>query len=176
MAHRKVNKHFFIRKIVEKQFPYDYEIYVDASFRKDENNNRPFSAYSFVVTSNDTINEIYASHRLLKPGNSLKAETVGIYNVLNYIKVNKKFCGKKIIIYCDCINAVNDINNTKILNSYITVEQRNRETKYIKIADKIAKTITAKKSYVRKSNQKLGSMGINKKVELINKTIYNYKQ
>ena len=175
MAHRKVNKHFFIRKIVEKQSPYDYEIYVDASFRKDENNNRPFSAYSFVVISNDTINEIYASHRLWKPGNSEKAETVGIYNVLDYIKGNKKFRGKKIIIYCDCINAVNDINK-KISISYITVEQRNRETKYIKIADKIAKTITAKKSYVKKSNQKLVSMGINKKVELISKSIYNYKQ
>ena len=86
MAHRKVNKHFFIRKIVEKQFPYDYEIYVDASFRKDENNNSPFSAYSFVVTSNNTINEIFASRRLGKPGNSEKAETVGIYNVLDYIK------------------------------------------------------------------------------------------
>ena len=175
MAHRKVNKHFFIRKIVEKQSPYDYEIYVDASFRKDENNNSPFSAYSFVVTSNNTINEIYASHRLEKPGNSKKAETVGIYNVLDYIKGNKKFRGKKIIIYCDCINAVNDINK-KISISYITVEQRNRETKYIKIADKIAKTITTKKSYVKKSNQKLVSMGINKKVELINKSIYNYKQ
>ena len=175
MAHRKVNKHFFIRKIVEKQSPYDYEIYVDASFRKDENNNSPFSAYSFVVTSNDTINEIYASHRLWKPGNSEKAETVGIYNALDYIKGNKKFRGKKIIIYCDCINAVNDINK-KISISYITVEQRNRETKYIKIADKIAKTITAKKSYVKKSNQKLVSMGINKKVELISKSIYNYKQ
>lgn len=175
MAHRKVNKHFFIRKIVEKHSPYDYEIYVDASFRKDENNNSPFSAYSFVVTSNDTINEIYASHRLWKPGNSEKAETVGIYNVLDYIKGNKKFRGKKIIIYCDCINAVNDINK-KISISYITVEQRNRETKYIKIADKIAKTITAKKSYVKKSNQKLVSMGINKKVELISKSIYNYKQ
>lgn len=175
MAHRKVNKHFFIRKIVEKQSPYDYEIYVDASFRKDENNNSPFSAYSFIVTSNDTINEIYASHRLWKPGNSEKAETVGIYNVLDYIKGNKKFRGKKIIIYCDCINAVNDINK-KISISYITVEQRNRETKYIKIADKIAKTITAKKSYVKKSNQKLVSMGINKKVELISKSIYNYKQ
>ena len=58
MAHKKVNKHFFIKKIVEKQSPYDYEIYVDASFRKDENNNSPFSAYSFVVTSNNTINEI----------------------------------------------------------------------------------------------------------------------
>ena len=44
------------------------------------------------------------------------------------------------------------------------------------IADKIAKTITAKKSYVKKSNQKLVSMGINKKVELISKSIYNYKQ
>lgn len=175
MAHRKVNKHFFIRKIVEKQPPYDYEIYVDASFRKDENNNSPFSAYSFVVTSNDTINEIYASHRLWKLGNSEKAETVGIYNVLDYIKGNKKFRGKKIIIYCDCINAVNDINK-KISISYITVEQRNRETKYIKIADKIAKTITAKKSYVKKSNQKLVSIGINKKVELISKSIYNYKQ
>ena len=32
MAHRKVNKHFFIRKIVEKQFPYDYEIYVLSMF------------------------------------------------------------------------------------------------------------------------------------------------
>ena len=175
MAHRKVNKHFFIRKIVEKHSPYDYEIYVDASFRKDENNNSPFSAYSFVVTSNDTINEIYASHRLWKPCNSEKAETVGIYNVLDYIKGNKKFRSKKIIIYCDCINAVNDINK-KISISYITVEQRNRETKYIKIADKIAKTITAKKSYVKKSNQKLVSMGINKKVELISKSIYNYKQ
>ena len=175
MAHRKVNKHFFIREIVEKQSPYDYEIYVDASFRKDENNNSPFSAYSFVVTSNNTINEIYASRRLGKPGNSKKAEIVGIYNVLDYIKGNKKFRGKKIIIYCDCINAVNDINK-KISISYITVEQRNRKTKYIKIADKIAKTITAKKSYEKKSNQKLVSMGINKKVELINKSIYNYKQ
>lgn len=175
MAHRKVNKHFFIREIVEKQSPYDYEIYVDASFRKDENNNSPFSAYSFVVTSNNTINEIYASRRLGKPGNSEKAETVGIYNVLDYIKGNKKFRDKKIIIYCDCINAVNSINK-KISISYITVEHRNRGTKYIKIADKIAKTITAKKSYEKKSNQKLASMGINKKVELINKSIYNYKQ
>ena len=81
-----------------------------------------------------------------------------------------------IIIYSDCSMAIDIINNSGVLKDDILLEYRSRETKYIKIADKIAKTITAKKSYVKKSNQKLVSIGINKKVELISKSIYNYKQ
>lgn len=184
MAHRKVNKHFYVISTVQKKkwSEYDYEFYVDASFRKFQQPGHDlctYSAYSFLIIDGNGIKNIFLSEKFSNIIKSAgKAEVVGIYNVIQYIKKHKKtFKGKKIIIYCDCKNAVDIINNLGVINNLgilkdtISVEQRTRKTNYIKIADKMAKIMsTRNKGHLKRAEKRLTNLGITRKPEVIKKS------
>ena len=181
MAHRKVNKHFFfITNIPKKKcFKYDYEFYVDASFRLFEiPYKHTFSAYSFLMVNEDNINKIFISEKLPDIKDSRNAEAIGIYNVIKYIRHRRNiFKDKKVIIYSDCSMAIDTINNLGILKDDILLEYRSRETKYIKIVDKLAKTTSKNvsyKGYVKKANKQLKNMGIVHFAQIINNSITKF--
>ena len=118
MAHRKVNKHFYVISTAQKKkwSEYDYEFYVDASFRKFQQPGHElctYSAYSFLIIDGNGIKNIFLSEKFSNIIKSAgKAELVGIYNVIQYIRKNKKrFKGKNIPTF------INSIKN-KILVTY----------------------------------------------------------